>query len=310
MEAELQSQLVEDEVADDEGDGADFEPAQFDGDEESEIMPRLPQRKQLQQKRDKRLASFWEMGQGQEIGPDDAIVESDISSQGHAELARHREMREMVRKAAWEMPLLSSLAKPFKPPTKEQVLRWRYTTYLGDTHPASRKVVVTFIPDSLPGLNDAQKLKLKKLAGVRYNPHPSEIKMSCESFETQAQNKRYLGDTIAKLITEAKDPDADSFSDIPLSTAHVKRKPQFWFPESWKLTPDKKQQLEEKRKALMIEEGQRVENSEIISGIAAIEAARQVSARKIEQPIMAEARQPLPKGKMGKKEMGQSRVQR
>ena len=95
------------------------------------------------------------------------------------------------------------LAKPFEPPTNDQVLRYRYTTYLGESHPAQRKVVVTFCPADL-GLPAEQELKLKKLAGVRFNPEKDEIKMSCESFDHQAQNKRYLSDQIDKLVETAK----------------------------------------------------------------------------------------------------------
>jgi len=43
-----------------------------------------------------------------------------------------------------------------------------------------------------------------KLAGPRYNPEKKVIKMSCERFEHQAQNKRYLGDLVQKMIEAAK----------------------------------------------------------------------------------------------------------
>lgn len=84
------------------------------------------------------------------------------------------------------------------------MLRFRYTTYMGEFHPADRKVVVEFSPGDMPGLTDVQKLKMKKLAGSRYNPEKDIIKMSCERFEHQAQNKRYLGDIIDKMVETAK----------------------------------------------------------------------------------------------------------
>jgi small subunit ribosomal protein S35 len=74
---------------------------------------------------------------------------------------------------------------------------------MGEEHPAEKKVVVEFCPADMP-LTDAQQLKLKKLAGVRYNPETGIIKMSSEMFETQAQNKRYLGDLVDTLVKEAK----------------------------------------------------------------------------------------------------------
>ena len=92
-----------------------------------------------------------------------------LPSQAHADIETHREIRALARKAAWEMPLLGSLSKPFTPPTQATPLRWRYTTYMGEAHPASKKVVVEFAPADLPDLNEKQKLKLIKLAGARWS---------------------------------------------------------------------------------------------------------------------------------------------
>ncbi len=75
---------------------------------------------------------------------------------------------------------------------------------MGEFHPADRKVVVEFSPADLTVLTPAQQLKLKKLAGVRYNPEKDIVKMSCERFEHQAQNKRYLGDLVDKMIAMAQ----------------------------------------------------------------------------------------------------------
>lgn len=234
----------------------------------------------------------------------------NMSSLAHRELEQHKELREMVRIAAWEMPLLSHLSKPFQPPREDQVLKWRYTTYMGEPHPAARKVVVEFQPSRIPDLNTEQVSKLQKLAGARYNPSTQTVKMSCESFETQAQNKRYLADTISKLIAEAQDLETDSFADVPLDTRHHKPRARPQFPKAWILTPERKKELEEKRRAKMLEEGEKVEQDKVISGIQAIEMAKQVDVKKIEEPVMASARAPVPKGKMGKKEMGQRRGQR
>lgn len=222
---------------------------------------------------------------------------NNLSSLAHRELEQHKELREMTRLAAWEMPLLAQFAKPFEPPREEQVLRWRYTTYMGESHPAARKVVVEFKPDNLKELNESQRDKLLKVAGARYNPSTKTIKMSCESFETQAQNKRYLADTISKLIAECKDPNADSFADIPLDTRHHKPRKQYKFPESWILTPERKAELEQKRRTNMIEEGARVEQNRLVSGVAAIEEARKIDVKRTEEPVMVEARRSSPKGR-------------
>jgi small subunit ribosomal protein S35 len=96
------------------------------------------------------------------------------------------------------------MAKPFEPPTADMPLRFRYTTYLGEQHPAEKKVVLEFCTADMPDLTKVQRQKLKKLAGARYNPETDIVKMSCEMFESQAQNKRYLGDRVDELLTEAR----------------------------------------------------------------------------------------------------------
>jgi hypothetical protein len=111
-----------------------------------------------------------------------------------------------------------------------------------------------------------EKNKLIKLAGVRYNPSTKLIKMSCESFETQAQNKRYLGDLVDVLIREAKDPQ-DTFEDVPFDFRHHKPKPVYEFPEEWKLTPERKRTLEERRAAKMDKEGQRLLSNKVVDGL-------------------------------------------
>ena len=231
--------------------------------------------------------------------------EAELSSTAHAELDQHRELREMVRLAAWEMPFLSQHAKPYVAPKKTtSPLRWRYTTYFSESHPASRKVVVEFTVSHLK-LGVREALKLKKLAGSRYNPERNMIRMSCESFETIAQNKRYLADTVNKLIAEAKDLETDSFEDVPLDTRHHKFKKRLQFPPEWNMTEERRLELDAERKRLMIAEGRKVEEGKIVSGAEAIESDRQIKLKQAEEPIMEEARRPLPAGKMGKKQMGQ-----
>lgn len=235
---------------------------------------------------------------------------SDISSTGYLELEQHRELRELVRVAAWDMPLLSERAARFpfeKPNVLHSPFRWRYTSYFGEPHPASKKVVVEFNIGHIQQLNRAQRLKLRKLCGARHNPETDVVRMGCDSFETAAQNKKHLSDTIRQLIAECKDPKADKFEDVPLDTRHHKKKQVHLFPEAWKITPERQAKLEEKRQRLMLEEGQKAsEPEQVVSGIASIEAARQISLQEEEQPVMAEARMPLPKGKQGRKQMGQT----
>ena len=199
--------------------------------------------------------------------------------------------------------MLSSLSKPFTPPTEEEILRWRYTTYMGESHPASRKVVVEFDPWKIRTPSEQHTLKLIKLVGARYNPGTKRIRMSCESFETQAQNKRFLADAIKKLIDESVDPRADLFADVPVDTRHHKPRKYVHFPKEWIMTPERKAVLEQKRKVKVLEEGKRVEDDRIVSGVASIEAARQLAGRKPqEEPVMAAlAQSAVPRGRAGQR---------
>ncbi|WPH01410.1 Hypothetical protein R9X50_00425500 [Acrodontium crateriforme] len=230
---------------------------------------------------------------------------SELSSIAHAELAQHQELRTLLRTAAWEMPLLSNLAQPYKPHDRaSQPLRWRYTTYMGEEHPAARKVVVEFRPNDLK-LTEAQTTKLLKLVGPRYNPDKELVKMSCENFETPAMNKRHLADTIKELIAEAKNSKTDSFAEIPLDLRHHKSKPKLRFPEEWLLTEERKQELEESRKQKLLEESERVKADQIVSGLASIDESRRLAVKKAaEQPaVVQQAKQSLPLSKGGRRDV-------
>ncbi|KAK0733272.1 mitochondrial ribosomal subunit protein-domain-containing protein [Lasiosphaeria miniovina] len=203
-----------------------------------------------------------------EFGEDD-FEEDDMLSMSHGKLEEHREAREYARITVWEMPLLSQFAKSFQPPAKEDCLRFRYTTYMGELHPADRKVVVEFCPKDVPGLSEAQQLKLKKLAGPRYNPEKDIVKMSCERFEHQAQNKRYLGDTVSKMIETAKDP-TDMFEDIPLDTRHHTFKVKLKYPKEWYINTKRREELEALRKQSLLLDEQRRATGGLIDGVSII----------------------------------------
>lgn len=127
-----------------------------------------------------------------------------------------------------------------------------------------------FAPDDLK-LTQKQTEKLKKLAGVRYNPETETVKMSCESYEHQAQNKRYLLEVIDKLIAGAKDS-KDTFEDVPLDTRHHQIKPKARFPKEWLMTEERRKLLDENRERLKLAEVQRMESGQIVDGKQAIEA--------------------------------------
>ncbi|KAI9849808.1 MAG: 37S ribosomal protein S24, mitochondrial [Sclerophora amabilis] len=223
---------------------------------------------------------FMSLGEDDEVGTgsDDEFGEDDISSLAHGELEQHREIREYARIAAWEMPLLSKLAKPFEPPPSSHLLRFRSTTYLGETHPASKKIVLEFCTADLPNLTSIQREKLIKLAGPRYNPATDIVKMSCEMFESPAQNKRYLGDLVDTLMREAQDG-ADTFADVPFDFRHVKRKPRPRFPREWNMTEERRQRLDgirQERRLL-------AEKQEVVDGAKMIEMA--MAERMLARPL-------------------------
>lgn len=152
---------------------------------------------------------------------------------------------------------------------------------MGEHHPSSKKIVVEFCPSDLRNLTTTQRNKLIKLAGVRYNPSTTVIKLSCEKFETQAQNKRYLGDLVKNLITEAQDPDKDSFEDVPFDFRHHKVKTRVDFPEEWKLGREEKvrELVDGRQRRRELAEGRKVVDGEAVvrqyvEAVAAFQARR------------------------------------
>ena len=121
-------------------------------------------------------------------------------------------------------------------------------------------------------LTAAQVTKLIKLAGPRYNPSSNIIKLSCEQFDTQSQNKRFIGDTIASLIAEAKNG-KDMFDDVPFDFRHHTPKKRHEFPKEWVLTKERKQYLEDKRRQTAYLEDQRAGNGELVDGKRIVETS-------------------------------------
>lgn len=243
---------------------------------------------------DKRKVStgFWAEGE-EEMGVDEDYFGDDITSHGHGELQKQRDIREYARLIAWELPLLSQLARPFEPPTESTPFRFRYTSYLGESHPAINKVVVEFSPPDLSlhpspalKLTAPQVAKLIKLAGPRYNPNTQIVKLSCEAFDTQTQNKRFLGETINSLIAAAKDP-SDTFEDVPFDFRHAKVKKRTEFPQEWVLTKERKAYLETKREDMARLEDQRMGNGEVVDGRRVIETSLPF-LNQVEEPVLVE----------------------
>lgn len=170
---------------------------------------------------------------------------------------------------------------------------------MGETHPAAKKIVLEFCTRDLPDLTEAQRIKLIKLAGPRYNPETDIVKMSCEMFETQAQNKRYLGDLVDTLMLEAQDG-ADMFEDVPLDFRHHKFKPRIEFPDTWKMTPEKQAQLAEIRRQQILAEQARENNGQIADGLGIIEKRKEIGRYASQDSMLVEAQKMKPKA-AGKK---------
>ncbi|KAJ5476601.1 hypothetical protein N7475_002330 [Penicillium sp. IBT 31633x] len=208
-----------------------------------------------------RQPGFWAEDEPDELAQvedgDEEINDDEITSMAHAEMELHREMREYARITAWDMPMLSKLAKPFTLPPPTHILRFRYTTYMGEQHPAEPKVVVELASQDLTPkyLTEAQRQTFLKLAGTRYNPQTDVVRLSSEKFGSSAQNKRYLADVVNSMIKEAKE--GDSFADIPLDLRHHKYKTRLQFPESWNMTESRRNQLAARRQERLAAEASR-----------------------------------------------------
>jgi small subunit ribosomal protein S35 len=134
-----------------------------------------------------------------------------------------------------------------------------------------------------------QRDKLIKLAGARYNPDTDVIKMSCEDFDTQAQNKRFLGETISKLLDEARNG-ADTFEDVPFDFRHHKAKKRHEFPQDWIMTPERKQYLEEKRMQTLQLDDHKLNNGLLVDGKKVIETSLPFTTPEPEPVIVGGAR--------------------
>lgn len=137
-------------------------------------------------------------------------------------------------------------------------------------------------------LSPVQTDKLIKLAGVRYNPSSDTIKLSCEDFDTQAQNKRFLGETITKLLAEAKDG-KDTFADVPFDFRHHKPKVVYEFPKEWILTAERKKYLEEKRAQTLLQDNEKKIQGQLVDGDVLVQSSLPLNDP-VPEPVMIRAR--------------------
>ncbi|CAI4055575.1 hypothetical protein SUVC_02G3000 [Saccharomyces uvarum] len=184
---------------------------------------------------------------GGTVGRDNSLrpfMFDELPSQSQELVAQHREQRFYNRLAAYELPLLAQYRQEYKrPSSKTHPVTYRYTNYVGEEHPNSRKVVLSVKTEDL-GLEAKSLHKFRVLARSRYDHITDIFKMSSDRFENASQNARYLHDILQKLLAESKDLTKDDFSDVPIDTRHTiaknlrKKKHDHRFPEEWKRPED------------------------------------------------------------------------
>ncbi|KAJ3369123.1 37S ribosomal protein S24, mitochondrial [Allomyces arbusculus] len=156
-------------------------------------------------------------------------------------------VRSYLEKVKHEFPVLKETlnVEPYVSPKFEEYLRFRIVDHpLDRSHPMSRKVTLIV---RLAELIKAEKLSaqelhaLQLLAGPRYCPVEKTFTMAADRFPYRAQNKRFLGDTFAELLRQAK-ANATTFEDVPLDTRHAEKKikarakeAKLKFPKEWLL---------------------------------------------------------------------------
>ncbi|KAL6578708.1 hypothetical protein OROMI_008924 [Orobanche minor] len=95
---------------------------------------------------------------------------------------------------------------PVDPPGEGPILRWRTRVVSapgGDAwHPKNRKVKLAVTVKEL-GLSKHQFLRLRELAGKRYNPGKDELTITSERYEHREENRKDCLRTLFALIEEA-----------------------------------------------------------------------------------------------------------
>lgn len=96
--------------------------------------------------------------------------------------------------------------EPDDPPGEGPILRWQTRVVFapgGDAwHPKNRKVKLSVTVKEL-GLTKHQFMRLRELAGKRYNPGKDELTITSERFEHREENRKDCLRTLLALIEEA-----------------------------------------------------------------------------------------------------------
>ncbi|KAL2316314.1 37S ribosomal protein S24, mitochondrial [Schizosaccharomyces pombe] len=173
---------------------------------------------------------------------DDNVHSNNLSWQ---KIQEHEVIRELYRKAAYELPGLTPYTQPFKKPADSQIFRFESDVQMSSFEKMNPKVVVTFKVTNIPLLEEKQRHVLRLLVGPRYNPEEDLVRISSDKYSSALQNKYHLIKILTSLIEESK-RNAEKFSHVPLDTRHWKykkcdkRMPQEWLADATTLTSKKK----------------------------------------------------------------------
>lgn len=165
--------------------------------------------------------------------------------------------------------------------------------------------MLEFCTADLP-LTPEQRLKLVKLLGARYNPQKDLAHMSCEMFPHAAQNKRYLGDLVDTLITESKNESTaeggkDAFDDVPVDFRHVKWKTTPQFPEAWKVTPERREELMKGWRDEVFAQKKALLQEKVVDGVQVIQKAQ--AGRRVVRPEERREAVKVPRGQKVSKQL-------
>ncbi|KAG0677042.1 37S ribosomal protein S24, mitochondrial [Pichia californica] len=152
-----------------------------------------------------------------------------------------RDLMEFNRKAAFELPQLAQYRKPYNPVSKKDApIIYKYTRFIGESHPGERKVVLQLKLKDLQ-LNENAQHKFKLLSGSRYDHKTDIFLMSSDRYLEPAQNASFLSDVLSDLIKESNNK-PEEYADIPLDKRFTnskyakkqrKNKNFIPFPKEW-----------------------------------------------------------------------------
>ncbi|ORX40938.1 mitochondrial ribosomal subunit protein-domain-containing protein [Kockovaella imperatae] len=172
----------------------------------------------------------------------------DYSEPPFLETVKMLEVQEtwnLVEKLRENDALLRAQATPFTPPTNSVRLT-RFIVPGAPNHPSSLRQQIVVPVSSLPLNTSEARHRIKLLAGSRWNPGRTDVDpcsihanegfnagpqnigkegwliISCDKFPEPRMNRKFVSDTLERLVEAANDPNSPLSTDIPIDTRHLK----------------------------------------------------------------------------------------